>query len=183
MPTNRSQYNLREQLDTRHIINIIEGLNDDESFKNRANVLTATFDIVIAVHDSYYNDNNVQVLLETVIRTLRTRPVTYPDMQISKSALAVKPLIMQLLILMQDMVLKHQERRLQQKLLWLAISMHTAVLLMHHNKKTHTNNMLMQFKLAQFSESETRTWIWHELDETPRMNVDYIMASLDLLQK
>ena len=178
MPTNRSQYNLREQLDTRHIINIIEGLNDDESFKNRANVLTATFDIVIAVHDSYYNDNNVQVLLETVIRTLRTRPVTYPDMQISKSALAVKPLIMQSLILMQDMVLKHQERRLQQKLLWLAISMHTAVLLMHHNKKTHTNNMLMQFKLAQFSESETRTWIWHELDETPRMNVDYIMASL-----
>lgn len=178
MPNIKSQYDLREELSTQHIVNIIDKLNKEDGFESRENALKAISDIVTAVHNGYHSTDNIQVVLEVVIQTLRTRPVSYYDMKISKSALAKKPLIMQLLILMQDIVVKHQKQCLQQKLLWLAISMHTAVMLIHHNKKTHTNNILMQFKLAQFSESPKRTWIWNELADNPEMNIAHILSSL-----
>lgn len=183
MPNFKSQYALREALDKQHIIRIISGLNDNEEFKNRETALNAISDIVMAVHNGYYSSDSGAVLLDIIIQTLKTYPVLRHDMEISKSALAKKPLIMQLLILMQDIVIKHKNKRLQQKLLWLAISMHTAVLLMHHNKKTHTNNILMQFKLAQFSESPKRTWIWHPLADNPEINIAHILSSLkDILE-
>ena len=178
MPNLKSQYDLRAPLDKKHIIRIINGLKNDVRFKNRENALNAISDIVTAVHNGYHSTDNIQVVFEKVVQTLRLRPVSIYDMQISKSALAKKPLIMQLLILMQDIVVKYQKQCLQQKLLWLAISMHTAVLLIHNNKKTHTNNMLMQFKLAQFSESPKRTWIWNELADNPEMNIAHILLSL-----
>ena len=183
MTTIRSQYNLREPLVVQDILSTIDGLNSDKGFKHRKDALNAIFDIVNAVHNGYYNSDSGASLLDIIIQTLKTRPVAHYDMEISKSALAKKPLIMQLLILMQDIVVKHQKQCLQQKLLWLAISMHTAVVLIHHNKKTHTNNILMQFKLAQFSESINRTWIWHKLAHNPKINIAYILSSLkDILE-
>ena len=115
MPNFKSQYALREALDKQHIIRIISGLNDNEEFKNRETALNAISDIVMAVHNGYYSSDSGAVLLDIIIQTLKTYPVLRHDMEISKSALAKKPLIMQLLILMQDIVIKHKNKRLQQK--------------------------------------------------------------------
>ena len=178
MPNLKSQYDLRAPLDKKHIIRIINGLKNDVRFKSHENALTAISDIVSAVHNSYYSAESAAQLFDSITQTLILRPVAHRDMQISKSALAKNPLIMQLLILMQDIIAQRQTQRLRQKLLWLAISMHTAILLMHHDKKTHTNNILMQFKLAQFSESPKRTWIWSQLADNPEMNIAHIFSSL-----
>ena len=78
---------------------------------------------------------------------------------------------------------RRQTVRLRQKLYWLAIALHTAVLLMYHGKKTHMHNILMQFKLAQFSKAATRTWIWRELPEIPEQKVDNILISLQDVSK
>ncbi|WP_299331108.1 hypothetical protein [uncultured Psychrobacter sp.] len=92
-------------------------------------------------------------------------------MTISRSELAKKPLIMQLLILMQHSINEHQHDYLQKRLIWLAIAMHTSVILMQHSTKQHTKNILMQFKQAQFSRSSRRTWIWRELPDLPQMTM------------
>lgn len=59
----------------------------------------------------------------------------------------------------------YREKGWEQQVLWLAITMHTAVLLKHHKKKTAYNNILMQFKLAVFFTTESRRWIWNELPD------------------
>ena len=56
-------------------------------------------------------------------------------------------------------------------IIWLAIAMHTSVLLMQHSTKQHTKNILMQFKQAQFSSSPRRIWIWRELPDLPQMTM------------
>lgn len=178
----KSSYRLRAPLSRQLIINIISDLESDEGFDNRKAVLQAITDIVAAVHDSYDSTDSEANLFDTMMSVLISRPVTYSDMTISKSSLAKKPLMMQLLILMQDIVVKRQ-RNPQQKLLSLALAMHTAVLLMHYDKKTHTKNMLMQFKLAQFSESNKRTWIWDELPDTPIFNANTTLALLEDILK
>ncbi|WP_348549580.1 hypothetical protein AADH33_03480 [Psychrobacter sp. KFRI-CH2-11] len=174
----KHNYKLREPLNRHLIINTIKDLKGIDGFNHRKAALQAIIDVVIAIQDSYHGTDGQNVLIEAIIQILVLRPVVRYEMKISKSDLAKKPLIMQLLILMQDIVVTRQ-RSAQQKLLWLAIAMHTAVLLMHYNKKTHTNNMLMQFKLAQFSESNKRTWIWDELPDTPTMSANGILASLE----
>ncbi|MGP5521295.1 hypothetical protein, partial [Psychrobacter namhaensis] len=113
-------------------------------------------------------------------------PVPRLSMTISKSELAKKPLIMQLLILMQHSINERQHDYLQKRLIWLAIAMHTSVMLMQHSTKQHTKNILMQFKQAQFSGSSRRTWIWRELPDLPQMtiSVEYISTILnDLLEQ
>lgn len=174
----KNNYRLRESLNRHLIVDTIKDLQSIDGFNHRKAALKAIIDVVIAIQDSYHGTDGQDVLIETITQVLVLRPVVRYEMEISKSALAKKPLIMQLLVLMQDIVVKRQ-RNAQQKLLWLAIAMHTTVLLMHHNKKTHTNNMLMQFKLAQFSESTKRTWIWHELPDTLTMSAKDILASLE----
>ena len=116
MPNLKSQYDLRAPLDKKHIIRIINGLKNDVRFKNRENALNAISNIVTAIHNGYHSDDREVPLLDIIIQTLKIRPVAHYDMEISKSALAKKPLIMQLLILMQDIVVKHQKQCLQQKL-------------------------------------------------------------------
>lgn len=178
----KSNYRLRTPLRRQLIINIISDLESDDGFDNRKAALQAITDIVIAVHDSYGGTDREVTLFDTVISVLVSRPVTYSDMTISRSSLAKKPLMMQLLILMQDIVVKRQ-RNPQQKLLWLAIAMHTAVLLIYYDKKTHTKNILMQFKLAQFSESDKRTWIWSELPDAPNYNANTTLVLLEKILK
>ena len=178
----KSNYKLRAPLSRQLIINIISDLESDEGFNNRQAARQAITDIVTAVHAQYESEDNRTNLTDSIKSILRLRPVAGRDMEISKSALAKKPLIMQLLILMQDIVVKRQ-RNPQQKLFWLATAMHTAVLLMYYNKKTHTKNMLMQFKLAQFSESDKRIWIWDELPDTSIFNANTILALLEDILK
>ncbi len=61
--------------------------------------------------------------------------------------------------------------------------MHTSVLLMPNGIKKHTDNILMQFKQAQFSSSIRRTWIWRELPDLSQMiiSVEYISTLLNNL--
>lgn len=178
----KNTYRLRAPLSRQLIINTISSLESDDDFYNRQTALQAITDIITAVHDSYSDTDSEATLFDTMMSVLVSRPVAPRDMEISKSALAKKPLIMQLLILMQDIVVKRQSDA-QQKLLWLAIAMHTAVLLMHYDKKTHTKNMLMQFKLAQFSESTKRIWIWDELTDAPIFNANTTLVLLEGILK
>ncbi|MGE6475171.1 hypothetical protein [Psychrobacter sp. NPDC078631] len=150
-------------------------------------VLKAISTIIATVDGSYERDDNaIEYLSETVIQTLQKRPVADQYMQINRKDLAQKPLMMQLLILMQDIVIKRQLGQAVQQLVWLSIAMHTAALLIVHNRKTDTKDILMQFKQAQFSSSSRRTWIWRELPDLPQMtiSVEYISTILnDLLEQ
>lgn len=116
------------------------------------------------LHNSYdeYSGNETNTIGQ-VLQVIRTNPIPACDMDTSKSGLAGKPLIVQLLMLMQNMC-KHGGYHVNKKVLWLGIAMHTGVLL-HHNKKTLANNILMQFKLAIFFTTKNRTWIWRELPD------------------
>ena len=144
----------------------IDHLKSDKAFVYPKSVVEAVSTIVIAVHDSYErNDNAIKYLSETVVKTLQQRPVADQYMQINRTDLAQKPLIVQLLILMQDIVIKQQLGQSVQQLVWLSIAMHTAALLIVSGRKTDTdtNNILMQFKMAQFSASSRRKWLWQAL--------------------
>ncbi len=166
-------YKQREWFSAQELTDIVNLLNDDEEFTYQEEVLAAISAIVISVNDSYIHPNEpIQYLLDCIVQILRREPVAHRHMQISKSALAKKPLIMQLLILMQDIVVRRQQERSRKQLLWLAISMYTGVLLMQHSTKTHSDNILMQFKQAQFSGSPRRTWIWRELPDFPQLTMD-----------
>lgn len=129
----------REWLSTQTLTDIVNTLSDDEVFIYPKEVLAAISAIVISVNDSYvYPDDSVQNLFECIVQILQTEPVARRYMETSKSALAQKPLMMQLLILMQNLVNKVAYDPLKKRLIWLAIAMHTSVLLMRHGiKKAH----------------------------------------------
>ena len=144
--------------------NTINYLKSDKLFVYPEAVEEAISTIVIAVHDSYKcADNSIKYLIETIVPLLQDEPVADRYMQINRTNLAQKPLIMQLLILMQDIVIKQQLGQSVQKLVWLSIAMHTAALLIVQGRKTDTDTILMQFKMAQFSASPRRTWLWDTL--------------------
>lgn len=162
----------------------INYLKSDELFVYPEVVEDAISIIVMAVHDSYKRtDNSIKYLIEMIVPLLQDEPVADQYMQINRTDLAQKPLMMQLLILMQDMVIKQQLGQSVQQLVWLSIAMHTAALLIIQDKKTHTNNILMQFKMAQFSASSRRIWLWPalpDIDQT-EINVKRILSVFNSL--
>ena len=165
----------------------ITHLKSNKALVYPESVLKAISTIITTVDDSYERDENaIEYLSEIVVQTLQKRPVADQYMKINRKDLARKPLMMQLLILMQDIVIKRQLGQSVQQLVWLSIAMHTAALLIVHNRKTDTKDILMQFKQAQFSGSSRRTWIWRELPYLPQMtiSVEYISTILnDLLEQ
>ena len=176
MSTIKSHYHLRDVPSLDVIKQTINHQGDHDDFKNRERAVAAIGDIVAVVQEGYCNADHQEQLINKVIKILHERPVAERDMHIGRSELSEKPLIMQVLILMQNIMYKRRQTvRLRQKLYWLAIALHTAVLLIYHGKKTHMHNILMQFKLAQFSKAATRTWIWRELPEIPEQKVDNIL--------
>lgn len=177
----------REWLSAQALTDIINKIDNDQKFIYQKKVSVAISEITLAVHNSYKQpDDGVQNLLRLILQVLQTRPVPRLSMSISKSELAKKPLIMQLLILMQHIINERQHGYLKKRLIWLAIAIHTSVMLRQHSTKQHTKNILMQFKQAQFSASSRRTWIWRELPDLPQMtiSVEYISTILnDLLEQ
>ncbi|MEO1850576.1 MAG: hypothetical protein ABGX74_00550, partial [Psychrobacter sp.] len=117
-----------EWLDTPALTEIIKKIDNDQNFIYPEAVSTAISEITLAVHNSYSQpDDNPQNLLRLILQVLQRRPVPRLSMTISRSELAKKPLIMQLLILMQHSINEHQHDYLQKRLIWLAIAMHTSV--------------------------------------------------------
>ena len=167
---------------------IINHLKSDKAFVYPESVVEAISTIVIAVHNSYKcNDNAIKYLSKTVVQTLQKRPVANQYMQITRKALAQKPLIFQLLILMQDIV-SRQRLDHSSRLIWLAIALHTAALLIMSDRRTDTyiHNILMQFKMAQFSTTPRRVLLWQELPDIAQteMNIERILSVFNtLLQK
>ena len=164
----------------------IDYLKSDKAFVYPESVVEAISTIVIAVHNSYErNDNAIKYLLENIVQTLQDRPVADQYMQINRTDLAQKPLIMQLLILMQDIVIKQQLGQSVQQLVWLSIAMHTAALLIVQGRKTDTDTILMQFKMAQFSASPRRTWIWDTLPGIAQteINIEPVLSVFDGILK
>ena len=167
---------------------IINHLKSDKAFVYPESVVEAISTIVIAVHNSYKcNDNAIKYLSKTVVQTLQKRPVANQYMQITRKALAQKPLIFQLLILMQDIV-SRQRLDHSSRLIWLVIALHTAALLITSDRRTDTyiNNILMQFKMAQFSTTPRRVLLWQELPDIAQteMNIERILSVFNtLLQK
>lgn len=159
-------------LNLKTLTEIIKEIDNDQNFIYPEAVSTAISEITLAVHNSYSQpDDNPQNLIRLILQVLQRRPVPQLSMTISRSELAKKPLIMQLLILMQHSINEYQHDYLQKRLIWLAIAMHTSVILMQHSTKQHTKNILMQFKQAQFSRSSRRTWVWRELPDLPQMTM------------
>ena len=167
---------------------IINHLKSDKAFVYPESVVEAISTIVIAIHNSYKcNDNAIKYLSKTVVQTLQKRPVANQYMQITRKALAQKSLIFQLLILMQDIV-SRQRLDHSSRLIWLAIALHTAALLITSDRRTDTyiNNILMQFKMAQFSTTPRRVLLWQELPDIAQteMNIERILSVFNtLLQK
>lgn len=150
----------------------IDYLKSDQTFIYPEAVLEAICTIIVAVHNSYQaNENTIEDFSITIVQALQDRPAAEQYMQINRTDLAQNPLMMQLLILMQDIVTKQQLDQSVQQLVWLSIAMHTAALLITLDRKTDTKNILMQFKMAQFSRSSRRTWIWRELPDLPQMTM------------
>ncbi|MDY3305865.1 hypothetical protein [Psychrobacter sanguinis] len=172
MPHNKIHSKQRAWLSSQDIENLVLGLNDDEPVYPER-VLTALSRIIAIIHSSYECQTDpLQESISQIIQILQTRPVNHQDMEISKSALAKKPLLMQLIIQLQDIVIKQHHTRSSKQLIWLAIALHTSLLLTHLKVATHANNILMQFKLSQFSESPNRTWIWRSLPDVPSLNMN-----------
>ena len=177
----------REWLNAQALTDIVKKIANEQNFIYPEAVSTAISEITFAVHNSYKQpDDNTQNLLRLILQILQRRPVPRLFMTISKSELAKKPLILQLLILMQHSINEHQNDYLQKRLIWLAIAMHTSVLLTQHSTKQHTKNILMQFKQAQFSASLRRKWLWQALPDIAQteMSIERILSVFNgLLQK
>lgn len=137
--------------------------------------------ITLSVHSSYKDpDVSTENLIDSIVEQLKKRPVSNNDMQINKSTLANKPRLMTLIMLMQDMVIYKEYYRLKKQLIWLSIALHTSVLQMYYKSYSVKKDILMQFKLAQFSESANRAWIWESLPSTSElsMNTESILLVL-----
>ncbi len=163
MTQNNKASSSQQQISSETLTKTISALKNDESFDYPETVIEAICTIVSAMHDSYQSEENaIADLSKKIVQTLQERPVADQYMQITRKALAEKPLIFQLLILMQDIV-SRQRINHSSRLIWLAIALHTAALLIVSNRKTDTDNILMQFKMAQFSASSRRKWLWQAL--------------------
>lgn len=139
----------------------IQQISQKQGFVDRHSIVEAIVDIVSIIHTGYEEQENpIEEILLVVINNSILRYGT----DISKSGLAQEPLVVQLFILMQD-VCRYKKKGWKQQILWLAIAIHAAVLLKYYNKKTASNNVLMQFKLAVFFTTESRRWIWNELPD------------------
>lgn len=143
------------------LIKTVQQINRKQVFADRHNIAEAIVDIVSIVHVGYKEHKNP---IEKILLVLRNNSISRYDIDISKSGLAKKPLAIQLFLLMQS-VYRNSGKGGRQQVLWLAIAMHTAVLLKHHNKNTTSDNILMQLKLAVFFTTENRRWIWNELPD------------------
>ena len=132
--TENAENNHEERgLNLKTLTEIIKEIDNDQNFIYPEAVSTAISEITLAVHNSYSQpDDNPQNLLRLILQVLQRRPVPRLSMTISRSELAKKPLIMQLLILMQHSINEHQHDYLQKRLIWLAIAMHTSVMLTQH---------------------------------------------------
>ena len=173
MTQNNNTSSSQLQISSETLRKAINDLKNDKKFDYPKSVIEAISSIVCAVHDNYQcEENTIADLSKTIVQTLQERPVADQYMQITRKALAQKPLIFQLLILMQDIVrgqwLDHSSR-----LIWLAIAMHTAMLLIMPNRKTDTKNILMQFKMAQFSSTPRRVWLWQALFDIEHIDMSF----------
>lgn len=159
-----SEKNQPLRLSNHDLSNMVYKMSSNYEFVAQPSIVNAITDILVILHNSYdeYSGNETNTIGQ-VLQVIRTNPIPACDMDTSKSGLAGKPLIVQLLMLMQNMC-KHGGDHVNKKVLWLGIAMHTGVLL-HHNKKTSANNILMQFKLAIFFTTKNRTWIWRQLPD------------------
>lgn len=183
---NNASYSYR-QMPLETLTKTIDALKEDKTFDYPKTVIDAISTIVSTVHDSYQaNENAIEGFSIAIVQALQARPVSDEYMQINRTDLAEKPLILQLLILMQDIVIKQQLDQSVQQLVWLSIAMHTAALLITLDKKTDTKNILMQFKMAQFSASTRRTWLWQALPDIAQteISIERILSVFNtLLQK
>ena len=183
---NNASYSYR-QMPLETLTKTIDALKEDKTFDYPKTVIDAISTIVSTVHDSYQaNENVIEGFSIAIVQALQARPVSDEYMQINRTDLAEKPLILQLLILMQDIVIKQQLGQSVQQLVWLSIAMHTAALLITLDKKTDTKNILMQFKMAQFSASTRRTWLWQALPDIAQteISIERILSVFNtLLQK
>ena len=139
----------------------VQQISQEQGFVDQHGLVEAIVDIVTIIHSSYEEQ---EISIEKILLALRNNTIPQYRLDITKSDLAKKPLAVQIFILMQRLYV-YREKGWEQQVLWLAITMHTAVLLKHHKKKTAYNNILMQFKLAVFFTTESRRWIWNELPD------------------
>ena len=183
MTQNNNASSSQQNISSETLRETIGVLKNDKSFDYPETVIEAISTIVSAMHDSYQSEENmIEDLSKTIVRTLQERPVADQYMQITRKALAQKPLIFQLLILMQDIV-SRQRLNHSSRLIWIAIALHTATLLMVHDRKTDTNNILMQFKMAQFSAASRRVWLWPALPDIKHigMSIERILSVFNSL--
>lgn len=172
MLTNIPKEDQRRWVSHQDLIGTVFSL-EDSNFDYHHEVLIAISDIVVIIHISYEQpENNLYDFLMKIIKVLQSKPVVPEFMKISKSELSSKPLPMQLLIQMQHIITKQQYSFSNKKIIWLALALHTSILLTHLKIITHAHNILMQFKLAQFSESPNRTWIWKSLPDVSILNMN-----------
>lgn len=139
----------------------VQQISQEQGFVDQHSLVEAIVDIVTIIHSSYEEQ---KISIEKILLTLRKSPIPRYRLDITKSDLAKRPLAVQIFILMQRLY-GYKEKGWEPQVLWLAITMHTAVLLKHHKKKIAYNNILMQFKLAVFFTTESRRWIWNELPD------------------
>ena len=172
MPTNIPKEDQRKWVSHQDLIETVLNL-EDPHFDYPHEVLMAISDIVVIIHSSYEQpENNLQDFLMKIIKVLQSKPVAPEYMKISKSELSSKPLPMQLLIQMQHIITKRQYNFSNKKIIWLTLALHTSIVLTHHNAKTHAHNIAMQFKMAQFSGSAKRTWLWNSLPDIYDFSLD-----------
>ena len=136
-----------------HIIEI-------DKLKSKPDMVNAISDIVFCVKELLHGERPFNEIIKHDILRYCHSPIAYEQLDISKSGLAAMPLIVQILALMQDAQAQQSNHN---KVFWLAIAMFTAVVTKHYDIKTAYSHLLMQFKLAVFSKSPNRTWLWQEL--------------------
>ena len=178
-------------LSVQDLSNMVYKMSSDHSFVAQPSIVSAITDIVMIIHNNYdeYGGEEADAIGQ-ILQTIKSNPVSLCDMDTSKSGLAGKPLIIQLLILMQNMC-KHGGEHVNKRVLWLAIAIHTGVMLYYYDKITQANQMLMQFKLAIFFTTKNRRWIWRELPDysyrpnsNNRLNVKKILSVLvDIIER
>lgn len=131
-----------------------------DKLETKPEIIDAINNIVFCVKGLLYNECLLNETIKRNILRYCHSPIAYEQLDISKSGLAAMPLIVQILALMQ--YLQPYEKQHNQ-VFWLAIAMFTAVVTKHYDIKTAYSNILMQFKLAVFSKSPNRTWLWYDL--------------------
>lgn len=152
------------RVSTQDLKSTVQQISIEQGFADQPSITDAISNIVTFIHSSYELDSWTASSVEKILLILRKKPISDNDMDTSREGLAKKPLIIQILILMQTNY-NHGFEYGGKRIIWLAIAMHAAVLLKHYNKITESHNILMQFKLAVFFNTDYRRWIWNELPD------------------